>query len=68
MLTTKQHGLYTFIVAHIRQHGVAPTHDEMANAMGLASKSGVTRMLNGMEKRGYIRRMKGLRQAIEVLK
>lgn len=68
-LTAKQKELLTFIDEYIKKHGgVAPTYDEMAEACGLASKSGVLRMIRALEERGYIRRIEHRARAIEVLR
>ena len=67
MLTTKQKELFDFLEA--RPPGSAsPSFDEMASAMGLKSKSGVFRLLAGLEERGFIRRLRNRSRAIEVLR
>jgi len=52
----------------MEQHHVSPSFDEMRNALGLASKSGVHRLVSGLEERGYIRRLANRARAIEILK
>ncbi|MDA9055884.1 transcriptional repressor LexA, partial [Alphaproteobacteria bacterium] len=47
---------------------VPPSFDEMRDALGLASKSGVHRLVSGLEERGYIRRLANRARAIEILK
>ena len=56
-MTKKQHELVTFIDPFVAEHGYSPSFEEMKNAIGLASKSGVHRLLNGLEDRGVITRM-----------
>jgi repressor LexA len=56
-ITPTQLRLLSFIRAHITQHGVSPSFSEMKNAMGLASKSGIHRLLEGLSERGYVKRM-----------
>ncbi len=68
MLTRKQSELLTYLSNHIEQHDVPPSFDEMRNALGLASKSGVHRLVSGLEERGFIRRLANRARAIEVLK
>ena len=68
MLTRKQNELLTYINNHVEEHEVPPSFDEMRNALGLASKSGVHRLVSGLEERGYIRRLANRARAIEVLK
>ena len=68
MLTRKQSELLTYLSDHIKQHDVPPSFDEMRDALGLASKSGVHRLVSGLEERGYIRRLANRARAIEILK
>ena len=68
MLTRKQSELLTYLSNHIQQHDVPPSFDEMRDALGLASKSGVHRLVSGLEERGYIRRLANRARAIEILK
>ena len=68
MLTRKQSELLTYLSDHMQQHDVPPSFDEMRDALGLASKSGVHRLVCGLEERGYIRRLANRARAIEILK
>ncbi|MDA7766680.1 transcriptional repressor LexA [Alphaproteobacteria bacterium] len=68
MLTRKQSELWTYLSDHMQQHDVPPSFDEMRDALGLASKSGVHRLVSGLEERGYIRRLANRARAIEILK
>ena len=68
MLTRKQSELFTYLSDHMQQHDVPPSFDEMRDALGLASKSGVHRLVSGLEERGYIRRLANRARAIEILK
>ena len=68
MLTRKQSELLTYLSDHMQQHDVPPSFDEMRDALGLASKSGVHRLVSGLEERGYIRRLANRARAIEILK
>ena len=68
MLTLKQSELLTYLSDHMQQHDVPPSFDEMRDALGLASKSGVHRLVSGLEERGYIRRLANRARAIEILK
>lgn len=68
MLTRKQHELLLFIHDHLRQNGVSPSFDEMKDALGLRSKSGIHRLITGLEERGFIRRLPHRARALEVLK
>ena len=67
MLTRKQSDLLDYIVHYLAENGgVSPSFDEMKGAMGLASKSGVHRMLMALEQRGAIRRLHNHARCIEI--
>jgi len=68
MLTRKQHQLLTFINERLNATGVAPSFDEMKEALGLKSKSGIHRLITGLEERGFIRRLAHRARALEVLR
>jgi repressor LexA len=68
MLTKKQHELLQFISRHLGQHGVSPSFDEMKEALGLKSKSGIHRLITGLEERGFIRRLPHRARALEVIR
>ena len=48
MLTRKQHQLLTYIDNHLNTDGVPPSYDEMKDALGLKSKSGIHRLITGL--------------------
>src|SRR6184192_3874468 len=66
MLTKKQHELLTFINQRLTATGVAPSFDEMKEALGLRSKSGIHRLITGLEERGFIRRLPHRARALEI--
>jgi len=68
MLTEKQHQLLTFLIEHQAEHDISPSFDEMRQAIGLASKSGIHRLVSGLEERGYIRKLANRARAIEILR
>lgn len=68
MLTRKQHELLLFIHKRLSEDGVSPSFDEMKEALQLASKSGVHRLVSALEERGFIRRLAHRARALEVLK
>ena len=68
MLTVKQKQLLNILITHLDNHDVSPSFDEMCKQMQLKSKSGIHRLLLGLEERGYIRRLPHRARAIEVLK
>jgi repressor LexA len=68
MLTRKQHELLMFIHERIKEQGVSPSFDEMEEALGLASKSGIHRLITALEERGFLRRLPHRARALEVTK
>lgn len=68
MLTAQQHKLLEFIDARVKERGVSPSFDEMKDALGLKSKSGIHRLINALEERGFIRRLANKARAIEVVR
>ena len=68
MLTKKQYELLVLIDRRINESGVPPSFDEMKDALGLKSKSGIHRLISGLEERGFIRRLPHRARALEVLK
>ena len=67
MLTQKQKDLLLLIDKKIKSEGVPPSYDEMKDALGLASKSGIHRLITALEERGFIRRLPNKARALEVL-
>jgi len=68
MLTNKQYELLIYINDRIREFGVSPSFDEMKDALDLKSKSGIHRLINALEERGFIRRLPNRARALEVLR
>ena len=68
MLTRKQHELLMFIHERIKETGVSPSFDEMKEALDLASKSGIHRLITALEERGFLRRLAHRARALEVIK
>ena len=57
-----------FINQRLAATGVAPSFDEMKDALNLRSKSGIHRLISGLEERGFIRRLAHRARALEVVK
>src|SRR5690606_22603788 len=68
MLTRKQHELLLFIHERLKETGIPPSFDEMKEALNLASKSGIHRLITALEERGFIRRLPNRARALEVLR
>lgn len=68
MLTKKQRDLLVFIRDRVADGGVAPSFDEMKDALDLKSKSGIHRLITGLVERGYLQRLPNRARALEVVK
>ncbi|MGE0499871.1 MAG: transcriptional repressor LexA [Rhizobiaceae bacterium] len=68
MLTRKQHELLMFIHERLKESGIPPSFDEMKEALDLASKSGIHRLITALEERGFIRRLPNRARALEVIR
>lgn len=68
MLTPRQRQLLLFLKDYIDRNGYPPTMDTMATALGFASKSSPFRLLNCLEKRGFIRRVNQQHHSVEILR
>ncbi len=68
MLTQKQYDLLLLIDRRLKDKGVPPSFEEMKDALGLKSKSGIHRLISGLEERGFIRRMPHRARALKILK
>ena len=67
MLTPKQYKLFSFIEKNIQIYGVSPSFEEMKTFMGLKSKSGIHRMIAGLEEKGYVRHLPNQARALEII-
>jgi repressor LexA len=68
MLTRKQHQLLMFIHERMQGQGISPSFDEMKDALQLKSKSGIHRLITGLEERGFLRRLPHRARALEILR
>lgn len=67
-LTAKQAEALRFITDYLdRSGGIAPSFDEMKQALGLASKNGVWRLMDALEEKGHIVRLKHRARALQVV-
>jgi repressor LexA len=68
MMTTQQAATVRFILDFQALHdGATPSFSQIQTHLNLASKSGVHRILGGLEDRGIIRRLPNRSRSIEVL-
>lgn len=66
MLTQKQRDLLLFINEKMSESDIPPSFEEMKEALGLKSKSGVHRLITGLVERGYIKRLPHRARALEI--
>lgn len=63
-----QNDLLRFVAGWQERHGgISPTLGQICGALGYRSKTTAFRMLQGLEARGLVRRLRGRHQFIEVL-
>lgn len=67
MLTEKQYKLLAYINKVNRETGTCPSFDEMKEAIGLKSKSGIHALVSSLEERNFIRRLPHKARALEVV-
>lgn len=58
-LTDKQKNVLKLIAEKVNEVGYPPTLQELADALGVASKNAVLKHLNALEKKGYIGKREG---------
>jgi repressor LexA len=68
MLTEKQYNLLVYINKINKEKGQCPSFDEMKEAVGLRSKSGIHALINSLEERGFIRKIPHKARALEVIR
>lgn len=68
MLTKKQRELLLYINKRMQSGEIAPSFDEMKDALNLKSKSGIHRLISGLVERGYLERLPNRARALQVLK
>lgn len=68
MLTKKQRDLLVYIHEKLAEGDLAPSFDEMKDALGLKSKSGVHRLIEALVERGFLERLPNRARALHVKK
>ena len=66
MLTQKQKDLLILIHRRVAQGDVVPSFDEMKDALGLKSKSGIHRLIGALVERGFLERLPNKARALNV--
>ena len=68
MLTKKQAELLSSIKQFIKKNQISPSYDEMKIQLKLKSKSGIHRLISGLEEREFIRKLPNRARAIELVR
>lgn len=68
MLTEKQYRLLMYINKVLKETGCSPSFEEMKNAVGLKSKSGIHALIEALEERNFIKKLPHKARALEVIR
>lgn len=68
MLTEKQYKLLMFINKVLKETGCSPSFEEMKEAVGLKSKSGIHALIEALVERNFIKKLPHRARALEVLR
>jgi repressor LexA len=68
MLTEKQYKLLIYINKVLKETGCSPSFEEMKQAIGLKSKSGIHALIEALEERNFIRKLPHKARALEVIR
>ena len=68
MLTEKQYKLLIYINKVLKETGCSPSFEEMKQAVGLKSKSGIHALIEALEERNFIRKLPHKARALEVIR
>lgn len=66
-LTQRQNEAYEFIRGYVDRHRAPPTLQEIGDALGIASTNGVYKLLEALEKKGWIEREKHTARGIRLM-
>ena len=66
-MTRRQSELLKYIDRFISDNGFSPSYNEMMDAVGLKSKSGVARLVIGLHKQGKIKHKKFTARSVVIL-
>lgn len=66
MVTKRQKQILDYLKAYIARHGYAPTLEEIRRHFGLGSLATVHKHLQGLERKGFIRRLTHQSRALEL--
>ena len=67
MLSRKQKDVLDFITNYINGRGYSPSYSEIAEALGLSSKSTVFKHIQSLTERGFIKNIPGKKRTLQVI-
>ena len=68
MLTEKQYKLLMYINKVLKETGCSPSFEEMKNAVGLKSKSGIHALIEALVERNFIKKLPHKARALEIIR
>ncbi|MBR1605008.1 MAG: transcriptional repressor LexA [Alphaproteobacteria bacterium] len=68
MLTEKQYKLLMYINKVLKETGCSPSFEEMKNAVGLKSKSGIHALIEALVERNFIKKLPHKARALEIVR
>lgn len=68
MLTPRQYNLLIYINNTIKEDGYCPSFDEMRDAVGLKSKSGIYSLIEALVERNFLKKLPHKARALEVVR
>lgn len=66
-LTEKEYELYKFLIDYIKENGYSPSYKEIAEGIGIKSRSTVMEKLQRLQKKGKIQMKASSPRAIRIL-
>lgn len=66
-LTRQQRNLFEFIKVYRAKHDLSPTYAEMADHLGVISKSNINRLVYALEERGLIKSAPNRSRSIQIM-
>ena len=67
-LSPRQNEALNAIRAHIKHNGVPPSRSELARALGIRNQAGVDRLLDALQRKGWIRLLPSVDRGIQLLR
>ena len=67
VLTAGQKRAYEFISTYIKENEISPSHAEIAEGLGIKSRGGTHRYVEGLVKAGYVKLIPGRQRNIQIV-